>query len=217
MWPGGGLAVGHAALMRTETLPPEQPADDRVIDDELLTAAVAFVPPMPPTAGADDLRVDHLDTPIGRFRLLARDGALCGLHLVDADTAEPPSPWRPAAGHLDAARRELGEYFAGTRDTFTIPLDLAGTAFQQEVWGALTEIPYGATASYGELARAVGRPGAARAVGAANRRNPVAVIVPCHRVIGAGGGLTGYGLGLPRKAWLLDHERRHGDAPPLFG
>jgi methylated-DNA-[protein]-cysteine S-methyltransferase len=189
-------------------------------EPDLLDAArapVDFRAPVPP-AGADaaDRRIDHLDTPIGCIRLFARDGALCGLHIAGAADDEPPGAWRPAAGRLDAARRELDEYFAGTRRTFTVPLDLAGTPFQREVWRALTEIPYGATASYGELARAVGRPGAARAVGAANRRNPVAVIVPCHRVIGAGGGLTGYGLGLPRKAWLLDHERNHGDAPPLF-
>jgi methylated-DNA-[protein]-cysteine S-methyltransferase len=195
------------------------PADDPGTDEALLAAAlapVAFVAPLPsPGADAADHRVDDLETPIGRLRIFARDGALCALHVVDpgADADQWPAPWRRADGRLDAARRQLDEYFAGTRQTFTVPLDLAGTPFQQEVWRALTEIPYGVTASYGELARSVGRPGAARAVGAANRRNPVAVIVPCHRVIGAGGGLTGYGLGLPRKAWLLDHERRHGDAP----
>ena len=102
---------------------------------------------------------------------------------------------------------QLEAYFAGSRQTFDVPLALAGTDFQRRVWEGLLEIPYGHTMSYGELARRVGRPGASRAVGLANGRNPVAIIVPCHRVIGANGTLTGYGGGLDRKVWLLDHER----------
>lgn len=102
---------------------------------------------------------------------------------------------------------QLGEYFAGERDEFDLPLEPEGTEFQRAVWKALAEIPYGETRSYGQIAAVVGRPKAARAVGMANNRNPIAVIVPCHRVIGAGGALVGYAGGLERKTWLLDHER----------
>lgn len=102
---------------------------------------------------------------------------------------------------------QLSEYFAGDRDSFDLPLEPEGTEFQRAVWNALAEIPFGETRSYGEIAAAVGRPKAARAVGMANNRNPIAVIVPCHRVIGSGGALVGYAGGLERKTWLLDHER----------
>ena len=103
-------------------------------------------------------------------------------------------------------RRQLDAYFAGELEDFDLRLAPSGTPFQLQVWRALREIPYGATASYGEIARAVGQPGAARAVGGANNRNPIAIIVPCHRVIGAGGSLTGYGGGLDRKRLLLELE-----------
>ncbi len=108
-----------------------------------------------------------------------------------------------------ATRRQLSEYFAGSRRTFELPLRLQGTAFQQTVWRRLTEIPYGDTWSYGQLAARIGKPGASRAVGLANGRNPIAILVPCHRVIGADGSLTGYGGGLERKQWLLAHEGLH--------
>jgi len=108
---------------------------------------------------------------------------------------------------LQQAVEELRSYFAGERVRFTCPLDLHGTAFQVMVWEELTRIPYGETRSYGEIARAIGRPAAVRAVGAANGANPVAIIVPCHRVIGSNGDLTGYGGGLPTKAWLLALEK----------
>ncbi len=107
-------------------------------------------------------------------------------------------------------RRQLEEYFAGDRTTFDIPLAAEGAPFEREVWHALEEIPYGETVSYGEIARRVGQPTAARAVGTANGRNPIAVIVPCHRVIGADGSLTGYGGGLERKRLLLELERGQG-------
>jgi methylated-DNA-[protein]-cysteine S-methyltransferase len=102
---------------------------------------------------------------------------------------------------------QLGEYFAGSRDIFDLPLAPEGTEFQLAVWRALVEIPFGETRSYGQIAAAVGRPKAARAVGMANNRNPIAVIVPCHRVIGSGGALVGYAGGIERKTWLLGHER----------
>jgi methylated-DNA-[protein]-cysteine S-methyltransferase len=107
---------------------------------------------------------------------------------------------------LDAARTQLDEYFAGARLEFDLPLDAQGTPFQRRVWTALAEIPFGQTISYAELARRVGDVKAVRAVGAANGRNPIPIIVPCHRVIGANGSLVGFGGGLERKQWLLEHE-----------
>ncbi len=109
---------------------------------------------------------------------------------------------------LDAAASQLGEYFAGERTEFTLPLDPRGTEFQRAAWNALRTIPFGETLSYGEQAERMGARGKARAVGAANGKNPISVIVPCHRVIGADGSLTGFAGGLEVKTWLLDHERR---------
>ena len=108
---------------------------------------------------------------------------------------------------LQQAADELGEYFAGTRVDFDVPLDPRGTAFQLAAWSALRAIPYGETVSYGEQAKRLGDPGKARAVGAANGRNPLPIIVPCHRVVGSNGHLTGFGGGIETKAWLLDHEQ----------
>jgi methylated-DNA-[protein]-cysteine S-methyltransferase len=107
---------------------------------------------------------------------------------------------------LARAAAQLAEYFAGTRRTFDLPLAPRGTGFQRIVWHALAKIPYGETRSYGELARAIGRPAASRAVGAANGKNPLSIVVPCHRVVGASGELTGYAGGVATKRWLLDHE-----------
>ncbi len=112
------------------------------------------------------------------------------------------------AGAASPVAEQLREYFAGERERFDVPLAARGTEFQRRVWEALRAIPYGETASYGQIARAVGRPAASRAVGAANGRNPISIVVPCHRVVGAGGALTGYGGGLDRKARLLDLEAR---------
>jgi methylated-DNA-[protein]-cysteine S-methyltransferase len=109
---------------------------------------------------------------------------------------------------LELAAAQIREYFAGERRAFDIPLEPKGTAFQRLVWDALLEIPYGVSCSYGDIAKAIRRPAASRAVGAANGRNPIAIIVPCHRVIGASGSLTGYGGGLPTKQWLLAHEAK---------
>ena len=115
---------------------------------------------------------------------------------------------RAAEAHLDRAESQLAEYFRGTRREFDLDLDLAGTAFQRSAWEVLRTIPYGATLSYGQQAAALGDPAKARAVGAANGRNPLSIVVPCHRVVAAGGALTGFAGGLDTKAWLLDHERR---------
>jgi len=109
---------------------------------------------------------------------------------------------------LKEAWRQLDEYFKGLRTAFSVPLDLRGTEFQKRVWAELRRIPFGETRSYGWIARACGRPGAARAVGGANNKNPVVIFVPCHRVVGADGSLTGFGGGLWRKRWLLEHEKK---------
>ena len=120
---------------------------------------------------------------------------------------EPPAEAVRDDDALAPVATQLRDYFAGARTRFELPLSPHGTAFQQKVWLALREIPFGRTTTYGQIAVDLGHPTASRAVGLANGRNPIAVIVPCHRVIGANGSLTGFGGGLPRKRWLLDHER----------
>ena len=152
------------------------------------------------------------DTPIGTLRLVGDERHLERVDLPNTAARQPDAAWRekrsalPAA--LDAAKRQLLEYFDGTRRDFDLPLAPHGTAFQCRVWEELGRISYGETISYGELARRIGSPTASRAVGAANGRNPLAIVVPCHRVIGADGTLTGYGGGLPVKQALLSLERR---------
>jgi methylated-DNA-[protein]-cysteine S-methyltransferase len=140
-------------------------------------------------------------SPLGPIHLRSDAGALVALTFgsaPDHDAADPV---------LRSACAQLDEYFAGGRRTFDLPLRLDGTAWERHVWAALLEIPYGTTATYGELAAKLGAPGSARAVGSANGRNPVSIVVPCHRVIGAGGALTGYAWGVERKGGLLDLER----------
>jgi len=149
-------------------------------------------------------------SPIGRLQLVAAGGALVALDFVPKDRRVADDPrFAPSAVLADAAR-QLDAYFAGELREFDVPLRLTGTPFQVAVWQALRTIPYGSTISYGELARRTGRAGAARAVGRANGQNPLPIIVPCHRVIGAGGGLTGYGGGLDIKAALLAVESSTG-------
>jgi methylated-DNA-[protein]-cysteine S-methyltransferase len=147
-------------------------------------------------------------SPVGDLLLVGDGRALHGLHMTEAPRPVAVRPeWRRDDGAFDAVRRALDEYFRGERTEFDLSLELVGTAFQRRVWEALRAIPYGRTVSYGELARRIGRPAAVRAVGLANGRNPVSVIVPCHRVIGADGSLTGYGGGVERKRFLLELER----------
>jgi methylated-DNA-[protein]-cysteine S-methyltransferase len=147
-----------------------------------------------------------LDTPIGALTLVVNEeGAL--VRCTFAEDAWPQDATRDDA-RCAAVATQLTEYFAGTRREFDIPLALEGTEFQRAVWTALLDIPYGTTTTYGELARRIGRPSAVRAVGAANGANPIPVIVPCHRVIGSNGTLTGYGGGLPRKQQLLALEQQ---------
>jgi methylated-DNA-[protein]-cysteine S-methyltransferase len=148
-----------------------------------------------------------VDSPLGTLRLVADDGVLAGLYLPEHRHAPDPSLPHDSTG-LPAVREQLSEYFAGQRTSFDLPLAVGGTVFQRDVWAALATIPYGGTWSYAKLAAEVGRPRAVRAVGLANGRNPVAVVVPCHRVVGADGALTGYAGGLPAKQWLLQHESR---------
>jgi methylated-DNA-[protein]-cysteine S-methyltransferase len=151
-----------------------------------------------------------METPIGRLTLTARGGLLAGLYMEE-HTHAPELPGPQEQGHqgFEEAIAQIEAYFTGALKRFDLPLSLNGTGFQKQVWAGLLEIPYGETVSYGELAQMVGKPGAARAVGLANGRNPVSIIVPCHRVIGANGGLVGYGGGLDRKIWLLQHEATH--------
>ena len=151
-----------------------------------------------------------VDSPIGPLDLIADgDGALTHLLFRGEKHFEPVHRGlRADPGPFAAARAQLEEYFGGERTTFDLPLAPSGTAFQLAAWAALRAIPYGETRSYAAQARAIGRPTAVRAVGAANGRNPLGIVVPCHRVVGGDGSLTGYGGGIDRKRWLLGHERR---------
>ena len=149
----------------------------------------------------------HHDSPIGPL-FIAGDESGLQLLLMELDSRpwRIEASWQPAGRELDAVCRQLDEYFAGRRQQFELRLAPRGTAFQQAVWQALQAIPYGRTCSYSELAHVIGKPQAVRAVGAANGANPISIIVPCHRVIGRNGSLTGYAGGLPRKQQLLELE-----------
>jgi methylated-DNA-[protein]-cysteine S-methyltransferase len=154
-------------------------------------------------------RYDYYDSPCGRMLLVAEDDALCGAYFVGQKHMRETEPdWvRDArAPGLVRAKRQLQEYFAGKRKTFDVPLAPEGTPFQRTVWKAIAGVPFGATISYAELARRAGRPGSARAAGAAIGRNPIGIIVPCHRVVGADGSLTGYAGGMDKKRALLALE-----------
>ncbi len=155
-----------------------------------------------------------ISSPVGPLTLLAVDGKLAGLYM--SEQRYPPAPGlfgEPDPGSFADAAGQLAGYFDGTRTSFDLPLAPNGTAFQVRVWTALQSVPFGATISYGQLADRIGRPSAARAVGMANGRNPISIIVPCHRVVGSDGSLTGYGGGLERKRYLLALERRIAAAP----
>ena len=153
------------------------------------------------------LRYDTFKTPVGRLTVAGDDDGLRYVLFENSKYgAADRDEWTRDAGALREARRQLLQYFAGERRQFELPLRPAGTPFQLTVWRALEEIPFGATSTYGELARRIGAPRAVRAVGAANGRNPLPIVVPCHRVIGSDGRLTGFGGGLPVKQFLLVHE-----------
>jgi methylated-DNA-[protein]-cysteine S-methyltransferase len=153
-----------------------------------------------------------IDSAVGRLTLVAEDGAIVGLYMNlqrhrpdDGDLGEPDRRGRQAAPFKTAVD-QLDAYFAGALTRFTLPMAPRGSEFQQRVWTALQDIPYGQTESYGELAERIGSPRAARAVGLANGKNPISIVIPCHRVVGSDGNLTGYGGGLDRKKQLLDLE-----------
>jgi AraC family transcriptional regulator of adaptative response/methylated-DNA-[protein]-cysteine methyltransferase len=190
------------------------------------------LPRAPAGDHADPLVTSRFETPVGPMVCAAIEAGVCLLEfsgrralpaelrdlqelldrpLQPGDRAHPGRHW------LAAMERELGTYFAGSLRKFTVPLVTPGTQFEQRVWRELLEIPYAQTRSYGQMAVAVNAPGGARAVGRANGRNRIAIVIPCHRVIEAGGGLRGYGGGLERKRFLLDLERRlAGIEPGLF-
>ncbi|HYO70017.1 MAG TPA: methylated-DNA--[protein]-cysteine S-methyltransferase [Archangium sp.] len=163
------------------------------------------------------LYTTNLKSPVGPLRLYANEAALTAIYLENHKGA-PVLMASEGEAHpvLREARRQLEEYFVGGRESFELLLDPVGTPFQQTVWKALREIPLGITWSYASLARHIGREGASRAVGSANARNPLSIVVPCHRVVGTSGKLTGYAGGVPTKQWLLEHEQRMrgGSASP---
>jgi methylated-DNA-[protein]-cysteine S-methyltransferase len=159
------------------------------------------------TAFAPPTSFGYAATPLGRVLVVSTQTELIGLYF-DGHERTPSVPEGSAtkSAPLTAITAQLHEYFRGERTAFDVPLRLDGTAFQRAVWSALLEIPYGSTSTYTQIATQLGNPRATRAVGAANGRNPISIVVPCHRLVGAGGGLTGYGWGLDRKRRLLELE-----------
>lgn len=154
------------------------------------------------------LQYRHIESPVGRLLLVADENALRVIEFENPRHPIPPSPQWHAGDNavIQCAERQLAEYFNGQRKQFDLPLAPSGTAFQRQVWNALAGIAYGQTISYAQLAQRVAKPTAMRAVGAANGRNPLPIVLPCHRVIGADGSLTGFGGGLPTKQFLLQLE-----------
>lgn len=154
-----------------------------------------------------------LDSPVGKLLLTATPRGLGGLWILGGKHCPAiQGEWQNDPRPFATATVQLAEYFAGTRLSFDLPLDAIGTGFQHEAWTALLGIPHGQTRTYQQQAVAIGRPAAVRAVGTANGRNPISIIVPCHRVIGANGALTGFGGGLGAKQWLLAHEARYSQS-----
>jgi methylated-DNA-[protein]-cysteine S-methyltransferase len=152
------------------------------------------------------------ESPIQSLRLTSDGRSLTGLYMMsEKHESIAQNEWieADAIAPFAEAKAQLTAYFAGRLTQFDLPLQMPGTDFQNKVWSALKTIPYGTTISYGELARQIGQPKASRAIGLANRRNPISIVVPCHRVIGANGKLTGYGGGIDRKQWLLCHESKY--------
>jgi methylated-DNA-[protein]-cysteine S-methyltransferase len=156
------------------------------------------------------LAYSHIDSPVGPLLLAGDTEGLRTIRFAEGGSAAEPEPdWRRDDAMLAGARAQLAAWFAGTRRDFELPIAPQGTPFQLRVWALLAEIPWGHTTTYGALATKLGKPGSARAVGAANGANPLPIVLPCHRVFGADGSLTGFGGGLAAKRWLLAHEGRH--------
>lgn len=151
----------------------------------------------------------HIDSPIGRLMLTANERALTGLYFSTGDKAkkEPEPAWQSCEARFEQARNELNEYFAGARRQFNVALELKATPFQNKVLAALNQIPFGQVRSYKQIAETIGSPLAVRAVGSANGNNPIAIFIPCHRVVGSNGALTGFGGGLDAKRYLLSLEQ----------
>jgi methylated-DNA-[protein]-cysteine S-methyltransferase len=159
----------------------------------------------------------YIDSPLGRMCVQGDGHFVTGLFMPGHKRWRGPDPlWQQVDAPFTAVREQLAEYFAGKRRQFDVPLKLAGTPFQQRVWQELVRIPFGTTINYAQLAQRVGKPTAARAVGHANGRNPISIIVPCHRVIGADGKLTGYAGGVDKKQWLIAWEDRATGAEPGY-
>ena len=162
--------------------------------------------------------VHRIDSPVGELTLLSDGDAITGVYMPSQKGGPAHDPaWRPDAAPFTAIVEQLQAYFAGERREFEIPTSVSATPFQTSVWTALRTIPYGRTCSYRDIAEQIGAPKAVRAVGLANGRNPISIIVPCHRVVGANGSLTGYGGGLRNKQVLLDLERRVAGDPGTLG
>jgi AraC family transcriptional regulator of adaptative response / DNA-3-methyladenine glycosylase II len=208
---GGGRVSRPSARTRAAFGYPNE------VRDDIMASPFLAAGPAAPTW------YDIVDSPVGRVLLTGDERALGGLYLLDAGehSASVRPEWTRRPGGFAAVAEQLAEYFDGSRKEFDVPLAPRGTPFQLAVWAELTRIPYGVTTSYGAVAAALGKsPVASRAVGLANGRNPISIIVPCHRVIGADGSLTGYGWGVDRKEWLLRHEGVYTAAdlqPTLFG
>ncbi len=156
-----------------------------------------------------------IDSPVGPLTLAGQDSVVTMLRMVDQTYEPNRTGWSPNPAAFECATEQLDAYFAGELTAFDFEFELRGSEFQRRVWKALQTIPYGETRSYGEIAAQIGAPGSARAVGLANGHNPIAIVVPCHRVIGANGSLTGYGGGLDRKQTLLALERKHASTAAL--
>jgi len=164
----------------------------------------------------DAMQFRTMDSPVGLLTLAGKDGRLRHLRMVDQTYEPSRDGWASVDSAFPDVVEQLQAYFARERTDFDLSLDLVGTDFQRRVWTALLTIPYGETRSYGEIAKQIGSPGAFRAVGLANGHNPIGIIVPCHRVIGSNGSLTGYGGGLDRKRALLDMEKSRNPASPTL-
>ena len=155
-----------------------------------------------------EIHYTRIPSPIGEITLVASETGLCGVYMEEHKKSPlTPDLWKENPSRFTEVRKQLDEYFSGNRKTFDLPLDLQGTPFQLQAWNSLLEIPFGETLSYGEQAILINNPKAVRAIGLANGNNPISIIVPCHRVIGKNGTLTGYGGGLERKRFLLELEK----------
>lgn len=180
----------------------------------LATTTTAPTTAAPTTVAAEPDATVHtiVDSPLGPLTLVTRAGGLAGVYMTQQRHLPPEDTFGPRVAVTDVplltrTADQLAAYFTGDLRDFDLDMSTSGTPFQRRVWTALRDIPYGETVTYGELAAAVGQPTASRAVGLANGRNPLSIVVPCHRVVGANGSMTGYGGGIERKRWLLDFER----------